>query len=520
MAELIKKIKKIQVNKNEEAASVAEKIIDVDAEEIILNVPKFSKLSESSSNFHLIKREAEILNKKIIIESVDDKVIEFCRINDLESLNPLFLKTKKRFSDIQHAKSAPPAFSLRRSESVHPNIKHPNLPPQQIEEFKEDDIKPRGLFKKIITIAILIILIAAGVKIVQVLPQVEIKIISQKVDWNYKDSIIVDKAISDSDWGNLKIPGQVFIQKNNLSSFYKATGKKMVEKKASGKITVFNSYSSASQPLLIETRFAAPDGKIFKSTKVITVPGAKIVGGKIVPSSIEVNVVAEKAGEAYNIGPTKFTLIGFKGSPKYTGFFGESKDSMKGGFVGEVIFSTDDNIKKAKEEIAENLKNSINALILAQIPKDFKAIDGATEFKILNQKVSTEVDASGNFSVFAEAEMALFTFRENDLLEVIKSKMKNQLGGDFEFKEYAFNYGMPLLDVKGGKMNFPVDFKAIVSRIIDIELLKEKILGQSEQDLKALLFALPGLENAKVSLWPFWVKSIPKNKQRITIVVE
>lgn len=521
----VKKIKKIYINKDEEAVSVAEKVIDTEAEEIILSIPKFSKLSESVSNFHLIKREAEVLNKKVTIESVDDKVIGFCQISGLESSNPLFAKTKKQFSDIVFSKVPK---NQKWSANSAPPIERPSGPQQyessstnqRIKEF-EDDVKPRSFFKKIITIAILLVLVFVGIKIIQILPQAEIQITTQKTPWNYKDSVVVDKTISNSDLENFKIAGQVFIQRNNLNSLYKASGKKIVEKKASGKITVYNAYSSTPQPLRIETRFAAPDGKIFKSTKAVTVPGAKIIEGKIVPSSIEVDVVAEKAGEAYNIEPVKFTLIGFKGSPKFTGFFGESKDSMKGGFIGEVAFPTDEDIKKAKEETLKKLQDSIKTLILAQLPRDFKVIDGATDFKILNQKILSDVDASGNFSIFTEAEMTLLAFQEKDLIELIKSKMKNQLGNDFEFKEIiAINYGAPLLDIKAGKMNFPIDFKAIASRNIDVELLKARIVGQSEQDLKVLLFALPGLENAKISLWPFWVRKIPLNERKITILIE
>jgi len=80
-----KKLEKISVTKRDEAAEVVEKIIDSTADEIILSVPRFSKLTDSLSNFHLIMREAELLHKKVIIESVDDKAIELA---SLAKLNP------------------------------------------------------------------------------------------------------------------------------------------------------------------------------------------------------------------------------------------------------------------------------------------------------------------------------------------------------------------------------------------------------------------------------------------------
>jgi hypothetical protein len=318
----------------------------------------------------------------------------------------------------------------------------------------------------------------------------------------------------------VKIPGQVFVQKNNLRLAFDATGRKAVERKASGKILVYNGYSSSPQPLSLGTRFESPEGKIFKTTKAVTVPGAQIVEGKIVSSSIEIMVMAEKAGEAYNIAPSRFTIPGFKGTPKYLAFYGESKEAMSGGFVGEVAYPTDEDSKKAKEEIVAKLNESLKTLILTQLPRGFKIIDGASDFNLLNQTVDKEADSSSKFYAFAEAQMSLIVFREKDLMDFLDKKMRTELGQDFAFKSNVLDYGLARLDIKAGKMAFPIDFKAVSTRVIDADLLKGRILGKPDSDVKALLFALPGLESAKISFWPFWVKNAPTNTQKITISVE
>src|SRR3989344_9200039 len=96
----IDKAQRIIISKRDEAAIVVEKIINVDAKEIVLNIPRFSKLADSLANFHLIKREAALLKKKIIIESVDDKVIELAGVAGLDSWNPILSRTKRQFTDI------------------------------------------------------------------------------------------------------------------------------------------------------------------------------------------------------------------------------------------------------------------------------------------------------------------------------------------------------------------------------------------------------------------------------------
>ena len=93
-------MKKISVNKSDEAAVIVEKIIEAEDNDITLNVPRFSHIGGSLSNFHLLKREADALGKRIFVESVDDQVVELAEMSGLNSVNPFFTQNKRQFSDI------------------------------------------------------------------------------------------------------------------------------------------------------------------------------------------------------------------------------------------------------------------------------------------------------------------------------------------------------------------------------------------------------------------------------------
>ena len=195
------------------------------------------------------------------------------------------------------------------------------------------------------------IIIAGGAyAALEILPKAEIKITAKKTAWNFNNSVSASKNSGDIDLANKQIPANFFLEKKNVSLLYPATGKKNVEKKSRGEITIYNAYSSQSQSLVANTRFESPDGKIFRIENKITVPGAKVENGKIIPAGIKMNVVADKVGAEYNIGPAKFTIPGFKGAPKYDGFYARSESQMAGGFVGELVYPTDDEIKTAKEK--------------------------------------------------------------------------------------------------------------------------------------------------------------------------
>lgn len=550
-------MKKITVNKSDEVSVIVEKMIEAEDSEIILNIPRFSHIGESLSNFYLLKREADALGKKISVESVDDKVIELAEMGGLIGANPFFAKNKRQFSDILAPRAGGKSPSSAPKARAGKLIKRPveaDIPDKDDEvgklpvsdySFEKDFLKQpklpaKSFFSKlpemslptftapkisfnrrwIWSFAVLIFFIGAGFAAAKILPRAEIKIVPKKQEWTYNDAIMAEKSAV-LDTRIMSIASQVFSETGNFSKKFPATGKRQVERPATGIITVFNSYSSDAQQLVEKTRFMAPNGLLFRLTKTITVPGAKIVDGKIIPSSIDAEVAADAPGPDYNIEPVKlFTIPGFKGSPKYQSFYGESAKSMSGGFIGEVAYPTSDDIAKAKSKSAVDLESDLNTKLFAQVPKEFKILEGARSYKTLSQKVDENTDADGNFSVFTEGKSSVISFKESDAQELLKKKALIVNNEDFEVRSFDLKYELARADFDKGKVTFPVKFQAELARKMDAEAVKNQIVNKTEAELKTMIFALPGLESATISLWPFWVKRVPQALDKIKVVVE
>lgn len=390
---------------------------------------------------------------------------------------------------------------------------------------REDGVKKKKKFSLktyLMSASLLFVLGALTYAALAFLPRVNIKIATKKTDWNSVEAVTAVKNIGVLDIGAKLIPAEIFRERKNFNFSFAATGKKYVEKKARGTIVIYNAYSSAPQPLVATTRFAAPDGKIFRLEKGITVPGAKIEGGKIVASSITAAVLAEKAGPAYNIGPVpRFSIPGLTSdAAKFKAIYAESKEPMQGGFVGEQAYPTDDDIKKGREEASKGLKDTIDSFLSLQIPPAFKIIDGNKQFRIVKEQVTSDVDEKGNFSFYMEAESTVIAFRESDVLDLMKNLAKGALGDSFEVKDYKIEYGAGRPDFGNGKISFAVNFGGRFSQPVNVDDFRQKVLKQKEQDLKTLVFSLPGVEKATISFWPFWVKSAPNDLKRITVEVE
>lgn len=527
-------MKKIYVNRTDPATLIIEKIIKSSDKEVVLYVPRGSLISSSRNNFKLLKRETESAGKILSIESVDDDVLELADSFDIKAVNPFFGKRKSVTDIIVKNKEPQPV-----KEEIKPDVlKEPPKKSTILEVKKEkselwaggpavaEEAPKPSITKKLIKLLIIVgFATILGWLAVNVLPRAKIELVLEKINWDFTGSVVVSSGRETPNFTDdtVELPGVIFTEKRNLTKSYPASGSEHVEKKARGIITVYNEYSSKEQALVQNTRFSTPDGTIYRTDKKVTVPGAQIVDGKIVASSIEVPVTADKAGEEYNIGPIpKFRIPGFQGSPKYDAFYGVSTNPMAGGFVGEVKVPTEDDITKAKENLRASLEGGLKTQIFLGIPTDIKILDKTSEFSVTKEEVNKETDANGNFMVTGFGEMKVIGFKETDLLSALANKVAAESDMDLvlydhSLKDSSQGYGEPRLDWESGKMTFSLNFKSGWVRPFNIEEFKGQVAGKSKAEVTSLIYAVPGFKNGGVSLWPIWVRSAPQNTEKVSV---
>jgi len=155
-----------------------------------------------------------------------------------------------------------------------------------------------------------------------------------------------------------QIPGQLFSIEKHLEETFLSTGEKDVAQKAKGKLTVYNNYSTLPQTLIATTRFQSEEGLIFRTLNTITVPGSQVQNGEVVPGKIDVDVIADKAGDKYNIKPGRFTIPAFKERgdlDRYNKYYGESTEAIRDGIIGKAKVVTEKDYLDAKIKIEERI---------------------------------------------------------------------------------------------------------------------------------------------------------------------
>ncbi len=376
------------------------------------------------------------------------------------------------------------------------------------------------LSKKNLIIAGIVLVAIVGLIFCFSLGKAEVVIYPKTETMEFTTEINLEEGAGFIDLESNKIPAQTFRREQEKEREFPTTKEEQVEKKAGGTIIIYNKYSSESQTLVENTRFLSENGELFKTVETITVPGAKIVGGEIVPNSTNIEIKAAEPGEKYNIEATTFTIPGFKGTAKYDGFYGESTESMTGGIVGKVKVASNEDIQGAKEVLTEELKGIVNRELKEDILDELYVLEEATLVEVVESSASVESgDPVEKFKVKIKVSGKILAFNEEDAISLINSNLEENISENKTIikDSIEINYKLNDINLSEGRARLVCEVKEDIAWKIDIDKIKQELSGKKEIDVREYLSSQPEIKSAKVIFWPFWVKKIPSDEEKIEV---
>ncbi|MCK5027189.1 MAG: hypothetical protein KAS07_02110, partial [Candidatus Pacebacteria bacterium] len=280
------------------------------------------------------------------------------------------------------------------------------------------------------------------------------------------------------------VPYQIVKLEEKATADVTPTGEDEVIKKASGQIVIYSEYGD-SMRFVVNTRFQAPDGKIYRVDKPVNIPGSKKdADGKLIPGSIEVTVYADEVGEEYNKGLVDFTVPGLLDSELYDKFYARSKTEMAGGFNGILKYASEIDV----EEASQKLKEEVREKLLANsgfIGEDRILYDDAV-FIDFSTHVPTDVSANGMLTIEETGLLRAFVFDKKDLSSAIANNTLSSYDGSTvivrNLEEMVFVFeDKEDFDVNvSGVFTFTISGKPHIVWEIDVEEFKNDLAGISE----------------------------------------
>lgn len=539
----------IRARVKDDVPVLIDRILRSKQKEIVLVLPKNSIITANSDSLQILKQEAESVDRILSLSTENNSLKSSAKTLGIPIYDPNAVSFKapvvKRTDKVRRMTDITPPFSPElipvpeseelkvyetESEISQDSLSNPDLE-KNLENFYAGSANlknKKGLFSfKRLTMLLLAMggFSLAGMLYVT-LPKAEINIALRKIRIDANIPVAVSKNISSSNFVSGAIPGEYFLLAKSGSKTFSTEGiKKEVSLQSRGFITIYNAYSAAPQRLVAQTRFEAKDGKIFRLREPIIVPGAKIVSGKLTPSSVKAEVVADAAGAEYNIGPSYFTIPGFKESPKYAGFYAKSTQEMASGKIGLASVINQEELAKAKTNLQEQLVEEMKKDTLSALKdsSDFKLIAGASSAKIDEFQSSVSAGSfADSFTVSMKVTWQALFFREQDIRMLVGNFISSKYPelGTFKFGGNIVYPQANKADFKKGELFFTLKVNEENALGADISNLKKELAGRNENEIRLLISNKLFVNSATISLWPFWVNRAPTNLNRVNIIID
>ena len=202
---------------------------------------------------------------------------------------------------------------------------------------------------------------------------------------------------------------------------------------------------------------------------------------------------------------------------------------MTGGFSEEVSKVTKEDLENAENSLTKKVKEECEAslkteLSTEKISSEFDYLEKAVQTEIVEKfSLSKAGDEAENFNFQVKAKSKTLIFKKEDLKNFTEEFLLSQISKDQELpgipkiyeKSLKIDFTPETINLNADKIILSLDASATIYSDIDISDLKNNLKKKSLLETKVLLESQPEIAKAIVEFWPFWVKSVPENPDKI-----
>ncbi len=324
------------------------------------------------------------------------------------------------------------------------------------------------------------------------------------------------------DTANNIIPSSVQTFKQTTDKKITPTGKQDIGSKATGTLSIKNCDTSSPSSVPAGSKFTSSNGKVFLNATSFTPTPAGVSGGSLVcGSSVSVSVVAESAGDIYNIGPSTYTSDTLNSNYQISG------SAMSGGSSQVVTVVSQQDLDKALQEVtgASGLPSE------EETTNQFKSdLDKQGYYLITSTLKVSKPAASSSPAVGQQASSATVTvtttysvlaLKKDDLTKAITNYAQQQI--DKSKQQIDSADILKNVTVEIASQSSPTDAALTISGnvnampLLDADAIKKDVVGKKKGAINSDLSGRPGVKSVDIRLSPFWVSKVPGNESKVKI---
>lgn len=538
----------IYLEADSEITEAIDKFKAAKAHEVRVAVPARSTLLQSAVNIKLFKKAATTNHKNLVLISNDKATLSLAAglgvlvaknvkaeaavpemaagaMSSAAAHEPVIIeqelqeeaigkKAKKQAKESQSfQKQHIPLSDEAQAEKPEPPKQHAtaavgDLPKdKRIPNFKNLNKK---IFAIVAVVAGLLLLLLAYI----FLPTAKATLVAkaQKTPVNLK--LTLDSGTKKSNFSTGDIAAEQISSTKELTTQFSATGKKDIGEKATGSVSLSNSASSSPVTVPGGTTFSAA-GKNFTLNQSVTVPGASVSGGKIVPGTAKGSITAAQNGESYNVKNANFAIAGFAGI--------SAEGSTSGGVshVATVVSQAD--IDNAKQTLIDGAVSTAKSELQSKVADNQHVFEQTFVTDVTSIASSAGVDTeASNSTLTIKVKFSELSASDDDLNELFKTQIQDKIPGGNEIYQSGSDNAKYIVTKSYGadKADMSATTDAFYGQIIDKKQIAGELAGKSKKDATdAVAPKYPQVNKVLVETTPSLIPNLPYFSGRITVEI-
>jgi hypothetical protein len=488
---------------------------------VLLVLPPGSRIGTSRINFRLLAAEAQARGRELAVATPDRGVRSLAAMAGIAAY-PSVAEYEVASRDPASAVGVPPATLQpeREAPPVFPALPAETpLPPTAARRWR-----PRlaGLNRRTLrwaaALAVLLLLIAAGVAAAVVLPSARITVtpVTTAAGPVVLDVVADPEALADDPAtgivraDRLEIPLEV-------SGRFAATGRDVALTRATGRVRFTSENTLFDVTVPSNTEVSTQSGIRFVTTDSVVVPKASFSAGR---TTADAPVQAVEGGPAGNVAANTITrepatlraaLVSVN-NPEPTG----------GGTRTETPYVSQSDYDAAMRQLTRELKQALDPAVSARAERETELMvypGTASRRRTTPDPVAGEVvgrRGAASFELALRATGWVTAVRESDLEPLAEARLRESLDPGYTIFPGSVTVEVGQGRVDGATVRYSLQARGEQSRALDAGALLAEVKGRPVDEARRLLSRYGRVE---IEIWPSFVDAIPTFDPRVSLVV-
>jgi hypothetical protein len=361
---------------------------------------------------------------------------------------------------------------------------------------------------------LLIILIVGGILAFSVLPKASISIQTDASNINTSVNLTLDTTATSLNTQTNTVPAKQVQQSKTYTATANATGQQNNGVEATGSVTMSAGACSANIPSDIPagTGVTANNQTYITQNDTTFIP-VESKGHCTFEASNATNITAQSPGAAYNTSGTVTFTVANNSGVTASGSASGGTDNIQTIVEQSDIASAEGQINTTNSTIKSTLEQQLQQDNLYAIPATYSA----------STPTPTPSTAAGSpASSVTVTETVIYTMYgtpQSDLTTLLNNNIKSQVNTS---EQSILDTGISkasFTTTGSANTNLTMTTTAVVGPSINVANIKKQAVGLKSGQVQSAIKSDPNVTGVTVHLSPFWVTTVPKNANKITVKV-